>query len=206
MKKALPKMLSAVLAAAALALSLAACEAEKEDTETIAESIEISAAEKADITDAEIKKLIKKNNFITLYTEYESLSFDQNETAQWQEREYYKVNDERFDEWDEWVEYIRSVYVENSEREEFILTKSHYISVDGFNFTDGGGMGCTIAFDQYAYEMVDPVDGRPVCKVKMPDLSEGSEGNFYVETITFENTSNGWRIYDAVQDYENNKN
>lgn len=172
----------------------------------IAESMEITAAESADITDTEIKRLIEENNFITLYTKYESLPFDQNETAQWQEHEYYKVSDERFDEWNEWVEYVRTVYVENSEKEEFILTRSHYVSFDGFNFTDGGGMGCMIAFDQYAYEMVDPVDGRPVCKVKMPDLYEGSEGNFYVETITFENTPNGWRIYDSVLDYEDNKN
>ncbi|MDE6709829.1 MAG: hypothetical protein K2J76_05010, partial [Oscillospiraceae bacterium] len=115
----------------------------------IAESMALVKSDSGDITDAEIKRLIEENNFITLYTEYESLSFDQNETAQWQGREYYKVDDERFDEWNEWVEYVRTVYTKNSEREEFILTQSHYINFNGFNFTDGGSMGCTISFDQY---------------------------------------------------------
>lgn len=168
----------------------------------IAESMEFTKSESEEITDAEIKRLIEENNFITLYTEYESLPFDQNETAQWQGHEYYKVSDERFDEWNKWVEYIRTVYTENSEKEEFILTQSHYISFNGLNFTDGGGMGCTISFDQYTYERTDQIDGRPACIVKMPDLSEDGEGNFYVETLTFENTANGWRIYDSVLDYE----
>ena len=168
----------------------------------IAESMELTKSESEEITDAEIKRLIEEHNFITLYTEYESLPFDQNETAQWQGHEYYKVSDERFDEWNEWVEYVRTVYTENSEKEEFILTQSHYISFNGFNFTDGGGMGCTISFDQYTYERTDPIDGRTACIVKMPDLSEDGEGNFYVETVTFENTADGWRIYDSVLDYE----
>lgn len=167
------------------------------------ESAELTKPDSGEITDTEIKRLIEEHNFITLYTEYESLSFDQNETAQWQGHEYYKVSDERFDEWNEWVEYVRTVYTENSEKEEFILTKSHYISFNGFNFTNGGGMGCTISFDQYTYERTDPIDGRPACIVKMPDLSEDGEGSFYVDTLTFENTSNGWRIYDSVLDYEN---
>ncbi len=172
----------------------------------IAESMKITAAEAeteaADITDAEIKRLIEEKNFLSRYTEYDSLSFDQNETAQWQGHEYYKVDDERFDEWNEWVEYVRTVYTKNSEMEEFILTQSHYISFNGFNFTDGGSKGCTIAFDQYTYERTDPIDGRPACIVKMPDLYDGSEESFYVETLTFENTANGWRIYDSVRDYE----
>lgn len=172
----------------------------------IAESMEITVSEKTDITDAEIKKLIEEHNFITLYTEYESLDFDQNDKTQWQGHEYYKVSDERFDEWDEWVEYVRTVYVENSENEEYILTKSHYISFDGLNFTDGGAKGCNMLFDQYTFERTAPIDGRPACKVKIPDAYEGSEGNFYVETITFENTDDGWRIYDCVRDYEDNKN
>lgn len=169
----------------------------------IAESMKLTKSESGEITDTEIKRLIEDSHFITLYTEYESLPFDQNETAQWQGHEYYKVDDERFDEWNEWVEYVRTVYTENSEREEFILTQSHYISFNGLNFTDGGGMGCMILFDQYTYERTDPIDGRPACVVKMPDAYEDSEGNFYVETITFENTANGWRIYDSVLDYEN---
>ncbi|MDE7289495.1 MAG: hypothetical protein K2N71_08365 [Oscillospiraceae bacterium] len=173
-----------------------------EQHKQIAESMELTKSESEEITDAEIKRLIEENNFITLYTEYESLPFDQNETAQWQGHEYYKVSDERFDEWNKWVEYVRTVYTENSEKEEFILTQSHYISFNGFNFTDGGSMGCTIAFDQYTYERTDPIDGRPACIVKMPDLSEDGEGSFYVETLTFENTANGWRIYDSVLDYE----
>lgn len=169
----------------------------------IAESMELTKSDSGDITDAEIKRLIEEKNFLSRYTEYDSLSFDQNETAQWQGHEYYKVDDERFDEWNEWVEYVRTVYTENSEMEEFILTQSHYISFNGLNFTDGGGKGCMIAFDQYTYERTDPIDGRPACIVKMPDLSEGGEGNFYVETITFENTANGWRIYDFSRDHEN---
>ena len=169
----------------------------------IAESMELTKSESEEITDAEIKRLIEENNFITLYTKFESLPFDQNETAQWQGREYYKVSDERFDEWNEWVEYVRTVYTENSEKEEFILTQSHYISFNGLNFTDGGSMGCTISFDQYTYERTDPIDGRPACIVKMPDLSEDGEGSFYVETLTFENTANGWRIYDSVLAHEN---
>ena len=177
-----------------------------EQHKEIAESMELAKSESEDITDAEIKRLIEDKNFLSRYTEYDSLSFDQNETAQWQGREYYKVDDERFDEWNEWVEYVRTVYTENSEIEEFILTQSHYISFNGLNFTDGGGMGCMILFDQYTYERTDPIDGRPACIVKMPDAYEGSEGNFYVETVTFENTADGWRIYDSVRDYETAEN
>ncbi|MDE5742093.1 MAG: hypothetical protein K2H90_06555 [Oscillospiraceae bacterium] len=168
----------------------------------IAESMEITVSEKTDITDAEIKRLIEDSHFITLMTEYDTLPFDQVEPSKWQDRDYYKVTDERFDEWDEWVEYVRTIYSENMEEQ--ILTNARYVSINGFTFTDGIAKGCDILFDKYTYEMADPIDGRPVCIVKIPDAYEGSEGDFYVETITFENTENGWRIYDCVLDYEDN--
>lgn len=170
----------------------------------IAESMEITAAESTDITDAEIKRLIEESHFVTLMTEYDTLPFDQVEPSKWQDRDYYKVTDERFDEWSEWVEYVRTVYSENME--ERILTNARYVSINGITFTDGMAMGCDILFDQYTYEMTDPIDGRPACIVKLPDAFDESGGSFFTETITFENTPNGWRIYDLVLSYETAEN
>lgn len=166
----------------------------------IAESMEITAEESGNITDAEIKRLIEESHFVTLMTEYDTLPFDQVEPSKWQDRDYYKVTDERFDEWSEWVEYVRTVYSENME--ERILTSARYVSINGFTFTDGAATGCDILFDQYTYEMTDPIDGRPVCIVKLPDAFDESGGSFFTEMITFENTPNGWRIYDLVLGYE----
>lgn len=170
----------------------------------IAESMEITKSESREITDTEIKRLIEDCHFIRLMTDYDTLPFDQIEPTKWQDRDYYKVTDERFDEWNEWVEYVRTVYSENME--EKILTSARYININGFTFTDGLATGCDILFDRYTYEMSDPVDGRPVCNVKLPDAFDESGGSFFTETITFENTVDGWRICDIANGYETAEN
>lgn len=164
----------------------------------IADSMELTKQGGGEITDTEIKRLIEDSHFITLMTYYDTLPFDQVEPSKWQDRDYYKVTDERFDEWNEWVEYVRTVYSENMEEE--ILTSARYININGFTFTDGLSQGSDILFHQYTYEMSDPADGRPVCIVKLPDAFDESGENFFTETITFENTANGWRICDYVLD------
>ncbi|MDE6596821.1 MAG: IseA DL-endopeptidase inhibitor family protein [Oscillospiraceae bacterium] len=170
----------------------------------IAESMELAKSDSGEITDTEIKRLVEDSHFIRLMTEYDTLPFDQIEPSKWQDRDYYKVTDERFDEWNEWVEYVRTVYSENME--EKILTNARYININGFTFTDGLATGCDILFDRYTYEMSEPVDGRPVCNVKLPDAFDESGGSFFTETITFENTANGWRICDIANGYETAEN
>lgn len=162
----------------------------------IAESMKITQDKPADITDAEITRLIEESHFIRLMTDYDTLSFEQTEPSKWQDRDYYKVTDERFDEWDEWVEYVRTVYGESMEEQ--FLTDARYININGFTFTDGLSKGCDILFDRYTYERIAPIGGRPACEVKCPDAFDETGEAFYTDTVIFEYTDDGWRIWDII--------
>ncbi|MCM1329710.1 MAG: IseA DL-endopeptidase inhibitor family protein [Ruminococcus sp.] len=194
-------------AAAAAGMLLSGCVKNAEENTESVSVTETSASETeipADITDGEIQRLIEESHFIRLMTEYDTLPFEQTEPSKWQDRDYYKVTDRRFDEWNEWVEYVRTVYGESMEEQ--FLTDARYINVNGFTFTDGLCKGCDVLFDRYEYEKTDPTEGCPACTVKCPDALDESGESFFTETLAFEYENGGWKIQSAEYGYETGEN
>lgn len=102
--------------------------------------------------------------------------------------DYYRVIDEKYDEWNEWTNYVKSIY--DDEVSEMIFNDPKIIEINGETYTNDGSKGNSIS-DEYTYEIVSETNDTVTILLKNTD-------NFTSETIETEiiliKTSNGWRI------------
>ena len=191
--KLLPLMLGTIMI-------FAGCKADSENidaTETQAAVTEATATKKdadiEEITESEIERLIEGRIYIRTVTEYDTLPFDSDVKIEHKGHEYYKVSDSRFEKWSDWAEFIREFYSENMEEE--LLTQSNTIGIDGFTYTDGGGMGREWS-DEYSYEPAGEYGNGIAYNVRLPYYTQ--EDGYYEETLVFVHTDNGWRIDEKI--------
>lgn len=140
------------------------------------------------ISDEEINTLLQGRRQIDSILMYDSLVFDTESKVSFNGFDYYRVIDEKYDEWNEWTAYVKSIY--SDEIAEIILKDNKMINIDGKTYTDGGGKGNPLS-DEYTYEIVSETNDTVTILLKNTD-------NFTSETIETEiilvKTSNGWRI------------
>lgn len=197
------KFLPAVIAAIMIFSGCSTNSADNDTSETSAAETafavpETTAAEEntdsADIPESEIERLIEGRVYIRTVTEYDTLSFDSGVKIEHKGREYYKVSDSRFEKWNDWVEFVREIYTENIEEE--ILTQANTIGINGFTYTDGGGMGREW-LDTYSYEPAGERGNGVAYTVKFPYAIYPEDG-YYEETLVFAHTDSGWRIDSVI--------
>ncbi len=102
--------------------------------------------------------------------------------------DYYRVIDEKYNEWNEWTAYVKSIY--SDEAAEMIINDPKIIEINGETYTNDGCKGSDIS-DEYTYKIISELSDTVTILLKNTD-------NFTSETIEtemiFVNTSNGWRI------------
>lgn len=140
------------------------------------------------ISDEEINTLLQGRRQIYSLLMYSNLDFDTESKVSVNGIDYYRVIDEKYDEWNEWTDYVKSIYVD--EASEIIFNDLKIIEINGITYTNDGSAGNSIS-DEYTYEIASEANDTVTILLKNTD-------NFTSETIETEiilvKTSNGWRI------------
>lgn len=140
------------------------------------------------ISNEEINTLLQGRRQIYSLLMYSNLDFDTESKVSVNGIDYYRVIDEKYDEWNEWTDYVKSIYVD--EASEIIFNDLKIIEINGITYTNDGSAGNSIS-DEYTYEIVSEANDTVTILLKNTD-------NFTSETIETEiilvKTSNGWRI------------
>lgn len=172
---------------------------EESTTDTSAESSETTPALSVEyediempvqnqISDEEINMLLQGRVQINNFLMYDMLQYDMESKTSINGYDYYRVSDEKYDEWNEWTTYVKSIYVD--EAAEMIFNDFKIIEINGKTYTNDGCMGKSIS-DEYTYEIASEANDTVTILLKNTD-------NFTSETIETEiilaKTSNGWRI------------
>lgn len=140
------------------------------------------------ISDEEINTLLQGRKQIDLLLRYSSLDYDAESKVSLNGIDYYRVTDEKYDEWSEWSDYVKSIYSDDSA--ELIFGDTKIIDIDGETYTNDGCEGNDLS-DDYTYEIISSTDETAAISLKNTDNFTSAT----VETeINFVNTSNGWRI------------
>ena len=142
------------------------------------------------ISDEEINILIQGRRQINAFIMYDTLQFDTESKVSVNGFDYYRVIDEKYDEWNEWTSYVKSIYAD--EAAEMIINDFKIIEINGETYTNDGFRGNDIS-DEYTYEIISEMNDTVTILLKNTD-------NFTSQTIEteiiLEKTSNGWRIKD----------
>lgn len=140
------------------------------------------------ISDEEINTLLQGRVQINNFLMYDMLQYDMESKTSINGYDYYRVSDEKYDEWNEWTAYVKSIYVDDAA--EMIFNDFKIIEINGKTYTNDGAMGKSIS-DEYTYEIASEANDTVTILLKNTD-------NFTSETIETEiilvKTSNGWRI------------
>lgn len=141
------------------------------------------------ISNEEINTLIQGRRQINSLLMYSSLDYDtEGDKVSFNGFDYYRVIDERYDEWSEWTDYVESIYVD--EAAEMIFNDFKIIEIDGKTYTNDGCKGNSIS-DEYTYEIISEENDTVTILLKNTDNFTSE----IIETeIIFEKTLNGWRI------------
>ena len=183
------KKLLTVILVLAMLLSLYAC-AKKEDVEPD----NIDTRVKLPVTDEEIDRLIQGNTEIWDYLLVNAPLSNWEDSLERNGLVYYRITDERFDEWSEWEEYVLSVFTREY-ADKYIFDGSSIISVDGKTYTLDGGRGKDISNN---YEIVtisgDNMSVACVVEARFPYIFDDMEGQYNTKKYNLKNTDDGWRI------------
>ena len=140
------------------------------------------------ISDEEINSLIQDKQQIDSFIMYDTLQYDEESKVSVNDLDYYRVIDEKYNEWNEWTAYVKSIY--SDEAAEMIINDPKIIEINGETYTNDGCKGSDIS-DEYTYKIISELSDTVTILLKNTD-------NFTSETIEtemiFVNTSNGWRI------------
>lgn len=140
------------------------------------------------ISDEEINTLLQGRVQINNFLMYDMLQYDMESKTSINGYDYYRVSDEKYDEWNEWTAYVKSIYVDDAA--EMIFNDFKIIEINGKTYTNDGAMGKSIS-DEYTYEIASEANDTVTILLKNTD-------NFTSDTIETEiilvKTSNGWRI------------
>lgn len=140
------------------------------------------------ISDEEINTLLQGRRQINLLLMYSSLDFDTESKVSFNGFDYYRVIDEKYDDWNEWTTYVKSIYSDDAA--EMIFSDPKIIEINGETYTNDGSMGNSIS-DEYTYEIISETNDTVAILLKNTD--NFTSENIETEVI-FVNTSTGWRI------------
>lgn len=185
------------LAAIITVMSVSACSdttkgdsllAESTMSATVSQSTESGVTSQNPISEDDINTLLQGRSQIITVIEYDTLPFDTENKTTVNDIDYYRVTDEKYDDWNEWTAYVKSIYCD--EIAETILNDNKIINIDGKTYTNDGGKGNSIS-NEYTYSIISETNDTITIFLENID-------NFTSETIEteiiFENTVNGWRI------------
>lgn len=142
------------------------------------------------LTDDAITALIDIDLQISKFLYTEPPASNYSDTAEYNGREYYRVEEEEFDTWDEWDAFIRGAYCGQLAKD--ALATDTVVNIEGNTYSNGGSRGYDLS-DNYTYEITSS-DGNTVT-VLMRNPSRDPEDNYVNETTyTFKLTNDGWRI------------
>lgn len=154
-------------------------------------------------TDGELADLING------YLDFEAISTHENLPADFdnppsddpasEEHWIYPVTKEGMTTWEDWQNYLGGIFTESGVKLALEKTSSRYIKYNGNLYYTDGGMGWTLS-DEYSIAKTVQ-KGANAFTVELwreydPDFCESGEREFCITTLSFENTSNGWRIVD----------
>lgn len=143
---------------------------------------------KSNISDDEINALLQGRSHIITVTDYDTLPFYTDDKVTIDGFDYYRVEDEKYDEWNEWTNYVKSIYTD--EAADIIINNKKIIDIDGKTYTNDGGKGDSLS-KEYTYDIVSETEDTVTLLLKNTD----NFSDEIIETEIFlENTSNGWRI------------
>ncbi len=146
---------------------------------------------KADITDEEITAILNAHfeRYNLIYVSNESVEKDMTQTDS--SGTFFKVTDERFDEWSEWQSYIASTYSLNMIGK--MVNGGVYIPIEGQTYCKIVDAPVTLAED-YSYTVTLNTENRIAVTVdRLMTNAEGEEIKS-ITNIVIDKTSAGWRI------------
>lgn len=145
---------------------------------------------KLELTDEIIFGLIDSDLQITKFLYYEPPACDYSDPEELDGTTYYRVADEKFDDWNEWEEYVFSAYC--GELAEAALSTDTLVCIDGKTYSDGGGRGYDLS-DNYVYEITS--QDAETAVILMYNSSADPDEDYSTKTAySLRLTGDGWRI------------
>lgn len=145
---------------------------------------------KADITDEEIRALVAAQFECSDLIKVSNASVEKDMTQTDETGNYFKVTDQRFDEWNEWQSYVISIFDNDVAGQ--IVNSGVFIPVDGQTY-------CKIidnpknTSDDFEYTVSLNTENKVVVTVKRDITSEG-EDTYSILNLVLKKTDAGWRI------------